>query len=163
VNAGRRHRFAFRSVWRLDASPEKVYAVLERAEDYPAWWPQVREVRALEGSAGSARIRSVLPLDLWITGRAARHDPDAGVLELEIGGDMAGWARWTVAGEPGQRDGAGAGGAVAVYEQQVEVRRPLLRWLAVPARPLFRANHALMMAAGRRGLERWLGRGLVDD
>jgi hypothetical protein len=52
---------------------------------------------------------------------------------------------------------------VAVYEQRVEVRRPLLRWLAVPARPFFRANHALMMAAGRRGLERWLGRGLVDD
>ncbi|MCH6159213.1 SRPBCC family protein [Streptomyces marispadix] len=163
MSAGRRHRFAFRSVWRLDAAPEKVYAVLERAEEYPAWWPQVREVRALEESAGSARIRSVLPLDLWITGKALRHDPAAGVLELEIGGDMAGWARWTVTGETARQGGAGPGGAVAVYEQQVEVRRPLLRWLAAPARPLFRANHALMMAAGRRGLQRWLGRGLVDD
>ncbi|NLU75114.1 polyketide cyclase [Streptomyces sp. HNM0575] len=158
-----RHRFVFRSVWRLDASPEEVYAVLERAEEYPVWWPQVREVHALEESVGRARIRSVLPLDLWITGRAARHDPAAGVLEMEIDGDVAGWARWTVTGDAGGDGGSRSGGAVAVYEQQVEVRRPLLRRLALPARPLFRANHALMMRAGQRGLERRLRRGLVDD
>ncbi len=32
------------------------------------------------------------------------------------------------------------------------MRKPLLRRLAVPGRPLFRANHRLMMRAGRRGL-----------
>ena len=154
-----RHRFVFRSVWRLSAPPEAVYEVLERAGEYPRWWPQVREVRALEESSGSARIRSVLPLDLRITGRAARRDPAAGVLEMEITGDMEGWAHWTVTG-----DGAGGGrGAVAVDEQRVVVRRALLRRLAWPARPLFRANHAAMMRAGRRGLERWLARGLDDD
>ncbi|WP_314173352.1 SRPBCC family protein [Streptomyces winkii] len=154
-----RHRFVFRSVWRLDASPGEVYSALEAAGEYPAWWPQVREVHALEESAGRARIRSVLPFDLWITGRATRHDPGSGVLEMEISGDVAGWARWTVT-----RDGAShAGGTVAVYEQQVDVRKPLLRSLVVPARPFFRANHAVMMRAGRRGLERWLRRGLDDD
>lgn len=155
----RRHRFAFRSVWRLDAPPADVFAVLERAGEYPRWWPQVREVHALEESAGRARIRSVLPLDLWITGRAVRHDAVAGVLEMELDGDIAGWARWTVRRDEASR----SGGTVAVYEQQAEVRRPLMRRLAVPARPLFRANHALMMRAGRRGLERVLGRGLDDD
>jgi polyketide cyclase/dehydrase/lipid transport protein len=154
-----RHRFVFRSVWRVDASPGEVFAALERAGDYPAWWPQVREVHELEESWGSARIRSVLPFDLWITGRATRHDPAAGVLEMEITGDVAGWARWTVTGDGATQ----SGGAVAVYEQQVEVLKPLMRRLAVPARPFFRVNHALMMRAGRRGLERWLGRGLDDD
>lgn len=162
MSAGR-HRFVFRSVWRLDASPGKVYAALERAGEYPVWWPQVREVRALEESSGSARIRSVLPFDLWITGRATRHDPAAGVLELEISGDVEGWARWTVEGDVEREEAPHSGGTVAVYEQDVKVRKPLLRRLAVPARPLFRANHALMMRAGRRGLERWLGRGLDDD
>ncbi|QPP09820.1 polyketide cyclase [Streptomyces bathyalis] len=155
----RRHRFVFRSVWRLDESPEAVYAVLERAGEYPLWWPQVREVHALDGMSGTARIRSVLPFDLWITGRATRHDPDAGVLEMEITGDVAGWARWALRRDEASR----SGGTVAVYEQQVEVRKPLLRQLAVPARPFFRANHALMMRAGRRGLERWLEGGLDDD
>ena len=155
----RRHRFVFRSVWRLGGTPEAVYAVLERAGEYPSWWPQVREVHALDEASGTARIRSVLPFDLWITGRATRHDPAAGILEMEITGDMTGWARWTVRGD----EAPDSGGALAVYEQQVEVRKPLLRQLAVPARPFFRANHALMMRAGRRGLQRWIERGLDDD
>ncbi|MFC4495048.1 SRPBCC family protein [Streptomyces ovatisporus] len=155
-----RYRFRFRSVWRLPAPPERVFAVLERGDEYPAWWPQVREVHGAEGGAdagGRARIRSVLPYDLWITGRGTRRDPAAGVLEMEIGGDLAGWARWTVGGA-----GDGHGGSTAVYEQQVEVRKPLLRLLTLLGRPLLRANHAWMMRSGRRGLRRWLGRGLDD-
>ena len=40
----RLNRYRFRSDWLLDAPPTVVYAVLERAEAYPRWWPQVREV-----------------------------------------------------------------------------------------------------------------------
>ncbi len=154
------YRFRFRSVWRLSAPPERVFAVLERGEEYPAWWPQVKEVHDSEGGPdeeGRARIRSFLPYDLWITGRGTRRDPVAGVLEMEIGGDLAGWARWTVG-----RSSVGPGGSTAVYEQQVEVRSPLLRLLTPLGRPLLRANHAWMMRAGRRGLQRRLGRGLDD-
>ncbi|GHE49140.1 polyketide cyclase [Streptomyces vinaceus] len=50
------------------------------------------------------------------------------------------------------RRGAGGRGTRALYEQEVEVRSPLLRRLAVPARPAFRLNHALMMRAGRHAL-----------
>ncbi len=152
-----RYRFHFRSLWQLSATPGEVFDVLERAGDYPTWWPQVREVRELEETQGEARIRSVLPYDLWITGRALRRDPDAGVLELEISGDVEGWARWTVTAEDGRRV------TTAVYEQQVEVRKPLMRMLIPAASPFFRANHALMMRAGERGLRRWLRRGLDDD
>ncbi|MGH3312234.1 MAG: SRPBCC family protein [Streptomyces sp.] len=150
-----RHRFHFRSVWVLAAAPAEVYAALERAGDYPSWWPQVREVRGLDERSGTARIRSVLPYDLRITGSATRHDQAAGVLEMEITGDVAGWARWTVTPY--------GTGTRALYEQRVEVRKPSMRRLAWPGRPLFRANHALMMRAGRRGLRRWLERGLDED
>lgn len=66
------------------------------------------------------------------------------MIEATLSGDLDGWIRWTV----GPHDG----GSRAVYEQEVEVRRRLMRLLAVPGRPVFRANHALMMRAGRRGL-----------
>ena len=79
------------------------------------------------------------------------RDPGAGVLEIAMRGDLAGWARWTVR--------ARGGGTRAVFEQDVEVRKPLLRRLALLGRPLFLANHALMMRAGRRGLAAWLARG----
>ncbi|WP_328486435.1 SRPBCC family protein [Streptomyces zaomyceticus] len=137
-------RYRFRSVWRIAAPPDAVYAVLERADEYPRWWPQVRRVVPVDDTTGTARFRSLLPYDIAVTVRALRGDPAARVLEVGLEGDLEGWARWTVV-----PDGTGAR---VVYEQEVEVRARLLRLLAVPGRPVFRANHALMMRAGRRGL-----------
>ncbi|TXS51390.1 SRPBCC family protein [Streptomyces sp. t39] len=137
-------RYRFRSVWELPAAPDAVFRVLERAEDYPRWWPQVREVVPRSPESGTARFRSVLPYDLRVTVRARRRDPASGVLEVAMEGDLVGWSRWSLtAWEDGTR---------ALYEQEVEVRRPLMRRLALPCRPLFRANHALMMRGGRKGL-----------
>jgi hypothetical protein len=141
-------RYRFRSLWSLPAPPAAVYAVLERAEDYPRWWPQVRSVTRLDDTTGVLVIRSVLPYAISFTARAARRDPAAGVLEVAMTGDIEGWARWTVS--------AGGAGTLARFEQVVDVRKALLRRLAVPGRPVFRANHRLMMRAGRRGLLRHL-------
>ncbi|WP_310729111.1 SRPBCC family protein [Streptomyces sp. N2A] len=146
----RLHRYRFRSVWLLRAPPAVVYAVLERAESYPQWWPQVREVTRIDDRSGTARFRSLLPYDLRVVATEHVRDPGAGVLEIAMRGDLTGWARWTVV--------PGAGGTRAVFEQDVEVCKPLIRRVGLLARPLFRANHALMMRAGRRGLARWLAR-----
>ncbi|WP_338899284.1 SRPBCC family protein [Streptomyces sp. TG1A-60] len=140
--------YRFRSLWTLAASPAAVYDVLQRADDYPHWWPQVREVIRIDDTTGTVRIRSVLPYDLGFTAREIRRDPAAGVLEIAMTGDMDGWARWTLTA-----DGTGT---LARYHQEVDVTKPLLRRLAVPGRPVFRANHALMMRAGRRGLLTYL-------
>lgn len=136
--------YRFRNLWDVDAPPDAVFTVLGTPEEYPAWWPQVREVDRIDDTRGRARFRSALPYDLVVTVRKVRHDAGARVLEVALEGDLDGWARWTVAPR--------AGGTRAVYDQEVEVRRPLMRVLAVPGRPLFRANHALMMRAGLRGL-----------
>ncbi|GGR79858.1 polyketide cyclase [Streptomyces humidus] len=141
-------RYRFHSLWALPAPPDRVYEALGRAEDYPRWWPQVREVSRVDGTAGVVRVRSVLPYDLTFTVRAVLSDPAAGVLEIALSGDLEGWARWTVT--------ADGSGAVARYDQAVRVDKPLLRRFAVPGRPLFRLNHRLMMRAGRRGLAAYL-------
>ncbi|MGW0823998.1 SRPBCC family protein [Streptomyces sp. NPDC002845] len=140
--------YRFRSLWALPAPPAAVYDVLERAEEYPRWWPQVREVTRIDDTSGITRIRSVLPYDLVFTGREVRRDPAAGVLEIAMTGDVVGWARWTLTADDS--------GTLARYDQEVDVAKPLLRRLAVPGRLVFRANHALMMWAGRRGLVAYL-------
>ncbi|MEU1666073.1 SRPBCC family protein [Streptomyces sparsogenes] len=137
-------RYRFHSHWDLDAPPAAVYGLLAAGDDYPRWWPQVREAVRSDERTGTARFRSLIPYDLVITVREARQDPAAGVLELAMSGDLEGWARWTVT--------ARGTGARAVFDQEVEVRKPLLRRLALPGRPLFRLNHALMMRSGLRGL-----------
>ncbi|MFI6643165.1 SRPBCC family protein [Streptomyces sp. NPDC050504] len=143
--------YRFRSVWELPAPPDAVYAVLELPDRYPRWWPQVREVVPLDEESGTARFRSFLPYELRVTLRAARRDPVARILEVTMTGDLEGWARWTLADGA---LGAGRGGARtrAVYEQEVDARRPLMRRFAALGRPVFIANHAVMMRAGRRGL-----------
>ncbi|WP_371581580.1 SRPBCC family protein [Streptomyces sp. NBC_01314] len=140
--------YRFRSRWILPAPPAAVYEVLQRADDYPHWWPQVREVIRIDDTTGTIRIRSVLPYDLAFTARETRRDATAGILEIEMAGDLDGWARWTLT--------ADGPGTLARYDQEVDVTKPLLRRLAVPGRPVFRANHALMMRAGRRGLLAYL-------
>ncbi|MFJ6796163.1 SRPBCC family protein [Streptomyces sp. NPDC091268] len=155
-------RFRFRSVWDLDAPPARVYAALERPEDYPSWWPQIRAAAPAdpgEGRGGSALIRSALPFTLRVTATELLRDPDRGILEVALHGDLEGWARWTV--RPRRGPGARGGGprTRALYEQEVRVRKPLVRWLAIPGRPLLRLNHALMMRAGRRGLAARLAAG----
>ncbi|MGW6689701.1 SRPBCC family protein [Streptomyces sp. NPDC054961] len=139
-------------MWDLAAPAPRVYAALERADDYPLWWPQVRAVAPVddEGS-GAALIRSALPLTLRVSADELLRDPARGILEVALRGDLEGWARWTV--RPRR------GGARALYEQEVEVRRPLMRWLSLPGRPVFRLNHGLMMRAGRRGLAARLAAG----
>ncbi|OQR62260.1 polyketide cyclase [Streptomyces maremycinicus] len=141
-------RYRFRSLWALPAPPARVYDALERAEDYPRWWRQVREVNQVDDATGVIRVRSFLPYDLTFTAREVRRDAAAGVLEIAMTGDIDGWARWTVT--------ADGSGSLARYDQVVRVDKPLLRRLAVPGRPVFRLNHRLMMRAGRRGLAAYL-------
>ncbi|MEU8578544.1 SRPBCC family protein [Streptomyces asoensis] len=143
-----RTRYRFRSLWALPAPPDRVYDALERVDAYPRWWPQVREVRRIDDTTGVLRIRSLLPYDLTFTAREVRRDASAGILQSAFSGDIDGWARWTVT--------ADGPGTLARYDQVVEVRKPLLRLLAVPGRPAFRLNHRLMMRAGRRGLTAYL-------
>ncbi|MET9256011.1 SRPBCC family protein [Streptomyces sp. NPDC048182] len=138
------NRYRFRVRWTLPAPVPDVYRVLERIEDYPRWWPQVREIRRLDAESGLARFRSLLPYDLTATLSHGRRDPVAGVLEVALDGDLRGWARWTLTPH--------GTGTLVRYDQEVEVVKPLLRRLAVPGRPLFRANHALMMRGARHGL-----------
>lgn len=143
--------YRFRSLWALPAPPATVYDLLEQAEDYPRWWPQVRTVTKLDETTGVITIRSVLPYDMVFTAREVRRDREAGVLEIAMSGDIDGWARWTLTSH--------AGGTLARYDQVVDVHKPLLRRLAVPGRPVFRVNHWLMMRSGRRGLVAYLAGG----
>jgi uncharacterized protein YndB with AHSA1/START domain len=145
------HRFRFRAVWRrLPAPPARVYAELERVEHYPSWWPQIRATASRDARSGDVRLRSFLPLEHRLTLRAEYRephpgDPGGGDLAVAMEGDLRGWVRCTVRPDSG-------GGTRVDFEQYTEVATPLLRILALPARPLLRANHSLMMRAGHRGL-----------
>jgi hypothetical protein len=70
------------------------------------------------------------------------------VLEAKLTGDLEGFSRWTIT--------ATGSGADLLFEEEVVTTKALLRRLAPIARPAFRANHALMMRHGERGLRTYL-------
>lgn len=143
-----RNFYRFRSEWPLAASPDIVYLALSELGDYPAWWPEVRSAVRIDDQAYRLTCRSSLPYELDFVTRQSRTDPDAGILEANMTGDLEGFSRWTIA--------PAGSGTSAVFEEEVTANKALLRKLAVVARPAFKANHALMMKHGRRGLSTYV-------
>jgi hypothetical protein len=142
------HRYVFHSEWHLPAPPDAVYAALRDVASYPTWWPQVRGVRQLDETRGKLRCRSLLPYDLVFEIDRDVEDPDARVLAARQTGDLEGTSRWTIA--------AADSGSVAAFDEDVVVRKALVRRAGLIARPVLRFNHDLMMRDGERGLRRHL-------
>ncbi|MGW1172596.1 SRPBCC family protein [Kitasatospora sp. NPDC002543] len=155
------NHYRFRGVWRFPAPASAVYAVLEDVRSYPLWWPEIREVRPTGEDSGDVVVRALLPYRLVIGLVASRRDPAAGVLEVAMRGDLTGWSRFTVT-----PDAAGPPAAACsrvLFEEDTRPGKPLLRRLALPLHPLFRANHAVMMHRGRRGLAAYLAGRTAGD
>ena len=140
--------YRFTSIWLVPGAPEEAYAALETLEDYPAWWPEVKEARKLAEGLVEVRCRSLLPYDLIFTSEQAVRDPDAKVLEANLRGDLDGFSRWTIQGSSDD--------SRLVFEEEVTATKRSLRALAPVARPAFKANHYLMMRHGERGLRTYL-------
>lgn len=138
--------YRFRSVWLVDSAPEQTFDVLADLSSYPHWWREVREARRVGEDAAELRCRSLLPYDLVF--QAHHNTKEPGLLRADLVGDLDGTASWRL-----HPHGTGTR---LVYEQEVVVRKPLLRRLALVARPVFRLNHALMMRSGRQGLRTYL-------
>ncbi|GAA1339245.1 SRPBCC family protein [Saccharothrix algeriensis] len=140
--------YRFRSVWRVDLPPVDVFDVLADLGSYPHWWPEVRQARQIAENAAELRCRSLLPYDLVFQTWHNAKEPASGLLRADLVGDLDGTASWRVLPDgPGSR---------LVYDQEVTVRKPLLRGLALVGRPFLKANHEVMMRNGRRGLRTYL-------
>jgi hypothetical protein len=142
--------YRFHSTWQIDAAPDDVYQALRVVDDYPTWWPQVYRADKVEDGTYDIVVRSLLPYNLRFRSTRSREDPTARVLEAALTGDLDGRCQWTVT--------ASDGGTLMMFEEEVVVRKVLMRRLAVVARPAFIVNHAMMMRAGRRGLRAHLAR-----
>lgn len=138
------NRYVFRSVWRIDADPDRVYATLADVPAYPQWWPEVRETVQLSDTAGRVRCRSLLPYDLTMVLTREVEDAVGRVLRARLEGDLNGVSTWTVTS-----DGTGS---LAVFDEDVTVGKAAVRAAGRLARPVLKYNHDRMMRSGERGL-----------
>ncbi len=136
-----RRSFAFSDCWVVPAPVDLVAATLVDLEHYPRWWPQVRAVARLGPDTAWVRCRSTLPYTLDLVLDAVSRTPP--VVEVAIGGDLDGWARFGLV--------AVDGGTRLEFRQEVSVGG-LLAAASYVGRPVLEWNHRRMMAGCRTGL-----------
>jgi hypothetical protein len=142
------NEYRFRDVWSVSAHTALVFDALVDLVNWPRWWPDVRSVHRIDDDTAEITCRAVLPYALTIRLHRAEQDHDAGRLRVDMTGDLDGYCEGRVV--------RSSGGSTLAIDQRVAVTRPLLRTLAPVARPLFTANHAVMMWRGQRGLRGYL-------
>ena len=140
--------YRFRSVWRIDASPDRVFEALHDLASYPKWWPEVKRASEISDGFFELEVRSRLPYSLRFTSRRKRDDRAAGVLVADLRGDLEGYTSWTIVGA--------AGATEAIFDEEVDTNRTSLNVLAPMARPAFRYNHEVMMRHGSEGLNSYV-------
>jgi len=141
--------YRFRNLWSVRAPIPRVFDALVDLASYPTWWPDIRAVNRLDDDTAEVVCRSVLPYALTFRLHRAVEDSRQRRMRVDMTGDLEGYVQGVVAEHETE-------GAVLAISQQVVVTKPLLRALAPVARPLFRANHALMMRRGLRGFRAYL-------
>jgi hypothetical protein len=151
------NEYAFLTRWRVEATPEEVFAIIEKTEDYPRWWGRVwlTVERIEEGDANTIGRRFKLFTQGWLPYRLRWESKTLEKLApsriaIEAKGDFVGSGVWTFEAEGGFTN--------VIYDWRLRADKPLLRVLSFLLKPLFRWNHNWAMARGLEGLQAELKR-----
>ena len=147
--------YSFVTHWRFRAPLARVWELVYRSEEWPAWWRGVERVEQIEagdaegiGSVRRYTWRSKLPYKLAFDMRLTRVEP-LSLIEGEAIGELTGAGLWHFSED---------GDSTRVrYDWNVKTTKPWMNLLAPVARPVFKWNHDVVMNWGAEGLARKLG------
>lgn len=149
--------FRFDRTWSFAASPDELWAVLNRTDDYVEWWSWLRafEATGIEpGATAHCTIQSPLPYALRCTIQV--DDVQAArAVRTTVAGDLRGPARLEIA--------PADDGSTARLVWSLELGNPVLAGLARFGRPLMAWAHDVIVATGvEQFRRRALGTGSGD-
>lgn len=134
--------FGFDRVWTFPVSPDVLWAILTRTDDFQRWWPWLREFSGdglVAGGRSVCLVRAPAPYALRFT-VAVRALEKGRLVDAVVDGDLAGPARLEVR--------SNGRGSVARLSWEMELRRPALRVAARFGRPLMEWGHEWVVANG---------------
>jgi hypothetical protein len=149
--------YDFVTVWRLEAPIDRVYDAIADSLRWPEWWSTVtavEQVRRGDPATGVGDVRRYtfkgsLPYTLSFDLEVERLERPV-TLGGRASGELEGTGVWTLSEDaPGR--------TVARYDWNVRTTRWWMNLLAPLARPVFKANHDLVMNAGAKGICSLLG------
>jgi hypothetical protein len=151
------NEYHFVTRWRVEGTPEDLYAVLDHPVDLPRWWPAVYlDVKEFppDPERGPGKVYELfakgwLPYTLrWRLRRTSKNPPFG--YTIEAWGDFVGRGEWTFTANGPLVD--------VTYDWRIRADKPLLRYLSFLMKPLFSANHRWAMAKGEESLKLELAR-----
>jgi hypothetical protein len=134
--------FRFDRTWVFPRSPDELWAILLRTDDFQGWWDWLRrfELGAVrEGATARCVIQAPLPYALHFDLHVERV-VEAERIETQVTGDLRGPARLEVAPH--------ADGCAARLVWSLELRDPVLRNVARVARPAMAWAHDRVVEMG---------------
>lgn len=131
--------------WRFGMAPATLWALLTETGAYTAWWPWLRRFDAGAGFCAGATwvclVQPPLPWRVQFTLQLERVEPHH-LAVARVRGDIEGTAVLTVV--------ACADGSEARLRSALRPAQPLMRRVAVLARPLVRWGHDWVLDTGAR-------------
>lgn len=151
--------YEFLTVWKLDASLEKVYSVIHNSDSYHLWWKGQSAVLRIKsgdpqgvGAVVKFRTRSWLPYYLSYTGTVKDVVPLKKISGTTVG-ELEGTGEWTFEG--------GDSMTIVTYHWVVKTNLTWMNILAPLLRPIFVWNHNIVMQWGGEGLAKFLNCRLI--
>lgn len=154
--------YHFVTRWRVQATPQEVYAIIEDSRTLTDWWPavylHVEEVEPGDrhgiGRIVSLLTKGFLPYSLrwqFVTTEKCLHER----IVLRATGDFIGRGVWTLTADGPDCD--------IQFDWEITAEKPLLRWCTPLLRGVFSANHRWAMARGEESLRLELTRRRLSD
>ena len=140
--------FRFDRRFELAATPDALWDVLARTDEYPQWWSWLRALEGgelREGAVAKCLVRAPLPYTLRFDVEVQRVLPKE-LVETTVRGDLDGPARLELS--------PSAGGCSARLHWSLQLRDTFLRPLSFIARPAMVWAHDRVIEMGLRDFER---------
>jgi len=149
--------YQFISQWRVEGAIQEVFEILFNARGRVRWWSDVfLDVQLVEpgdersvGQVVRLLTKGRLPYTLrWQYRVVESRDPHGFTIEAQ--GDFVGRGVWSL-----EQDGQHVN---VIYDWQIRVDKPLIRYLSFLFKPFFAANHRWAMKKGEESLHLELAR-----
>lgn len=137
--------YHFVTYWKIRGRIETVFEILKDGPRYSAWWkPAYVKTEKVGSQKTLSLVRAKLPYTLSFTTELVREIPST-ELEIRAAGELVGRGLWKLkqAGEVTE----------VVFYWDVQVAKPIVRWLSLFLKPVFRWNHDWVMKGGEEALQ----------
>lgn len=137
--------YSFVTHWRIKGPIRTVFAILKDGKNYAKWWrPAYVSSEEVSPNRVLSLVRARLPYTLTFVTEPVREIPPH-EFEILAAGELAGTGLWRL---------EESGDWVDIdFLWNVRAEKPLVRWLSLFLKPLFKWNHDWVMRAGERGLQ----------